>query len=53
MVPVPADEVIESALSATHCDDFRAFLNKAVGHCGTDARRGTDDEDLVVLERHF
>lgn len=53
MIPVPADEIIESALSATHYDDFRAFLNKAVDHCGPNARRGTDDEDLLVLEWQF
>ena len=52
-IPVPTDEVIKSALSATHCDNFRVFLNKAVGHCGTDASRGTDDEDLLVLEWYF
>lgn len=52
MIPVFADEIIESVLSATNCDDFRAFLNKAVGHCSTDARCSTDDENVSVLERH-
>lgn len=47
------DEVIEPVLSAADRDDFRAFLDKTVGHCGTDARCSTDHEDVFVLERHF
>ena len=47
-----ADKVVESVLSTTHCNDFRTFLNKTVGHCGTDARRSTNNEGILVLERH-
>lgn len=47
-----ADEIIESVLSTAHCDDFGAFLDKAVSHCGTDARCGADHEDRLVLESH-
>ena len=52
VVPVFADEVIESVLSATHCNGFRSFLDETVGHCGTDARCSTNDESVLVLERH-
>lgn len=48
-----SDELIESVSSAAHCDDFGAFLDKAVGHCGTNAGSGTDHEDVFVLERHI
>ena len=51
--PMPVDEGVESVLPAAHCDDFGAFLDKAVGHCGTDARCSTDHKDVFVLERHL
>ena len=48
-----AHELIESFYSATHCNDVGAFFDKAVGHCGTDARGGTNKEDMSVLKRHL
>ena len=51
--PMPADEVIQSVLSAAHCDDFGAFLDKPVGHCGANAGCSTDHEDGFVLESHL
>ena len=47
-----ADEVIKSVLSAAYRDDFGALLDKALGHCGTDAGCGSDHENMFVLERH-
>ena len=48
-----ADEVVESTLSAAHCNDFGAFLDKAIGYCSADARCSTNHEDMFVLERHL
>ena len=41
-----AHEIIKPILSTAHYDDFRAFLDKAVGYRSTDARCSTDDERL-------
>ena len=49
---VLADEFIKPVLSASYRDDFGAFLDKAVGHCSTDARCGTDHKNTFVLGRH-
>ena len=46
--PMFADKVIESVLSTTHGDDFGAYLDEMVGHCGADTRCGTDEENLFV-----
>lgn len=53
LLPVSADKVVESTLSAAHRNDLKAFLDKAIGYCSADVRRSINHENLLVLERHF
>ena len=48
-----ANEIVESVLSTTDCNDLGIFLDKAVAKGGTDARCCPNHEDMSVLERHF
>jgi hypothetical protein len=47
------NEGIKIFLSPTGDDNSRSILDKFGGQCLADARGGTDDQDLLVLERHF
>lgn len=48
-----SDEVIQSILSATNCNDLGAFLNQAAAHGTSNTRRCTDHENMFVRERHY
>lgn len=48
-----AHELVESFLATTDRGDFDAGLDEAIGQGAADAGSGTDEENVLVGERHF
>ena len=53
VLPVLADESVQSVLPTTNSDDFASLFDEPIAKGCTNARRGTYHEDGLVLKRHL